>query len=225
MGVITAVSSKTELFCSLQAKRRYSKLEELGESKPSKIKVCLIGKVGAGKTTLMNSLRRMQSEEASSVSLQVQSSDPKRTAGIDIITAAIDEAGDVVFCDFAGQPNFHKTHSLFFSESTTIYLLVVDVTNSKQEIYLSSLYWLSLTKCSIGSSTNNSIVLIGSRGDKTTDGSMILRQLRTSLASKFEKFFDVFLESFILDCRVSTSVEMQKLRRVISDLKAKRIEV
>ncbi|XP_065839246.1 death-associated protein kinase 1-like isoform X2 [Oscarella lobularis] len=219
-----ADGNKRKILREAWAKRRYSKLEELGESKPSKIKVCLIGKVGAGKTTLMNSLRRMQSEEASSVSLQVQSSDPKRTAGIDIITAAIDEAGDVVFCDFAGQPNFHKTHSLFFSESTTIYLLVVDVTNSKQEIYLSSLYWLSLTKCSIGSSTNNSIVLIGSRGDKTTDGSMILRQLRTSLASKFEKFFDVFLESFILDCRVSTSVEMQKLRRVISDLKAKRIE-
>ncbi|XP_065846510.1 uncharacterized protein [Oscarella lobularis] len=207
--------------------RQYSKLKELGETKPSKIKVCLIGAAGAGKTTLMNSLRRKQLEEALSSVSEVhvdESSDPSlRTAGIDIIATTIDEAGDVVFCDFAGQPNFHKTHSLFFSESTTIYLLVVNLEEPDEELYSSSLYWLRLTKCSIGSSTNNSVVIIGSRGDKT-DGCRVLRRLRTSLKSKFEEFFDFSSEPFILDCRLSTSAGMQNLRKVISELKTKSIE-
>ncbi|XP_065826994.1 death-associated protein kinase 1-like isoform X2 [Oscarella lobularis] len=208
-------------------RRRYSKLKELGETKPSKIKVCLIGAAGAGKTTLMNSLRRKQLEEALSSVSEVQvdeSSDPSlRTAGIDIIATTIDEAGDVVFCDFAGQPNFHKTHGLFFSESTTIYLLVVNLEEPDEELYSSSLYWLRLTKCSIGSSTNNSVVIIGSRGDKT-DGRRILRRLRISLKSKFEELFDFSSEPFILDCRLSTSAGMQNLRKAISELKTKSIE-
>ena len=203
-------------------------MEDGGTKKPSKIKVCLIGAAGAGKTTLMQSLRRKRIEaELVSVSeVHVdESSDPNlRTAGIDIIQATIDEVGELVFCDFAGQPNFHKTHSLFFSGSTTVYLLVVNLEKSEQELFSSSLYWLSLTKCSIGSSNNSCVVLIGSRGDKV-DGRGMLRRLKTSLMSKFEKYFEFSSENFILDCRRSSSPDMHSLRKLIYRLKTIIIEV
>ncbi|XP_065838290.1 ankyrin repeat and KH domain-containing protein 1-like isoform X3 [Oscarella lobularis] len=206
---------------------QYSRLEDGGTKKPSKIKVCLIGAAGAGKTTLMQSLRRKRIEaELVSVSeVHVdESSDPNlRTAGIDIIQATIDEVGELVFCDFAGQPNFHKTHSLFFSGSTTVYLLVVNLEKSEQELFSSSLYWLSLTKCSIGSSNNSCVVLIGSRGDKV-DGRGMLRRLKTSLMSKFEKYFEFSSENFILDCRRSSSPDMHSLRKLIYRLKTIIIE-
>ena len=172
----------------------------------------------------MNSLRRMPLA-TQNVSEVDGSLDPSlRTAGINIIEARIDKAGEVVFCDFAGQPNFHKTHSLFFSESTTIYLLVVNLEGSDEELYLSSLYWLSLTKCSIGSSTNNCVVLIGSRGDKVSKRELLTR-LQRSLQSKFEKCFEFSSKHFIMDCRDSTSPVMQSLREHIYCLKTKIIKV
>ena len=203
-------------------------MEDAGTKKPSKIKVSLIGAAGAGKTTLINSLRRRRIEAELTLVSEVhvdESSDASlRTAGIDIIQATIDEVGEVVFCDFAGQPNFHKTHSLFFSESTTVYLLVVNLEKSEQELFSSSMYWLSLTKCSLGSSKNNCVLLIGSRGDKV-DGRGMLRRLKTSLKSKFEKYFEFSSENFIMDCRHSSTAVMHNLRQHILRLKTEIIEV
>ncbi|XP_065826321.1 uncharacterized protein [Oscarella lobularis] len=208
-------------------KCQYSKLLELGITKPSKLKVCLIGKGGAGKTTLMKSLRRKQAEGRLSFESEIRvddSTDPSlRTAGVDVVRAIVDGAGEVVFCDFAGQSNFHKTHSLFLSESNTLYLLVVDLTESEQEIRFRSSYWLSLTKCSVGSSSKNNVIIIGSRGDKT-DGRGVMKRLLNSLKAKFGKYFIFSDETFVLDCRVSVSETMQRLREYIGHVKEECIE-
>ena len=200
-------------------------MHELKLTKPSKIKVCLIGDGGAGKTTLMKSLQCKQTKGdlflKSGIRVEDSTNPDLRTAGVDVVTAIVDGAGEVVFCDFAGQPNFHRTHSLFFSRSNSLYLLVVDLTESEPKIYSRLSYWLSLMKCSIKSSSNINVIIIGSRGDKT-DGRDVMKRLLNSLKAKFETYFNFFDQTFILDCRLSRSEAMQSLR---GQLKKKCIEV
>ena len=191
--------------------------------------MCLVGNGGAGKTTLMKSLQRKEEERMFLLESYLRvgdSTNPSlRTAGVDVVKAMVDGAGEVVFCDFAGQSNFHKTHSLFLSESNTLYLLVVDLTEPEQRMrFRSSSYWLSLIKCSVGSSSKNNVIIIGSRGDKT-DGRDAMKRLLTSLKAKFGKYFIFSDETFVLDCRVSASETMQRLRGHIGQLKAESIKV
>ena len=174
--------------------------------------MCLIGNEGAGKTTLMNSLRRKCGKTLP---------DP-RTAGVDIITAAIDSAGELVFCDFAGQPTFHKTHGLFFSEATTIFILVVDLTMSEEELAKCALYWPSFVKCSIRMKGKAMLVLVGSRGDQ--DRGEKLKGISNHLRINFRRWFTMG-EHFVLDCRKQESAGLQKLREYIGSLKQKCIEV
>ncbi|XP_065840990.1 serine/threonine-protein phosphatase 6 regulatory ankyrin repeat subunit B-like isoform X2 [Oscarella lobularis] len=185
---------------------RYRKLFEKGRKKPSRVKVCLIGNGGAGKTTLMNSLRRIS---------RTMSPDA-RTAGVDIITATIDSAGELIFCDFAGQPTFHKTHGLFFSEATTIFVLVVDLTMSEEELDKCAFYWLSFVKCSIRMKGKAMLVVVGSRGDQ--DSGEKLTGISNHLRIKFKKWFTL-RQHFVLDCREQESVRLQKLREYIGSLK------
>ena len=174
--------------------------------------MCLIGNGGAGKTTLMNSLRRIS---------RTMSPDA-RTAGVDIITATIDSAGELIFCDFAGQPTFHKTHGLFFSEATTIFVLVVDLTMSEEELDKCAFYWLSFVKCSIRMKGKAMLVAVGSRGDQ--DSGEKLTGISNHLRIKFKKWFTL-KQHFVLDCREQESVRLQKLREYIGSLKQECIKV
>jgi len=201
------------VFSCTQRTHRYAKLYELGQVKPTTIKVCFIGDAKAGKTTLMYSLQRKHSPKLKE----------ERTAGMDIVKAKIDEAGDVVFCDFAGQTNFYKTHSLFFAESTTIYVLVVDLTKGDRELVQSSSFWLSFVKCSVGSSSKYIAVLVGSRGD--TRNTFKLEALQTSLSARFCNSFVISEKPFALDCREGKLAEMDRLRSHIYELKRSCIEV
>jgi len=183
--------------------------------------VCVIGDERAGKTTLIKSLQRKREMWFLSLfSRKIKAVEIPRTAGIAIIDASVGYAGDVVFCDFAGQPNFHKTHCLFFSESTTVYVLVVDVTKSDQELFDSSQYWLSLVKCSVGSSASNCVVIIGSRGDQEKKGgNSVLKRLYLSLNAQFKNHFSLSARQFLVDCRDSNSDAMDAFRKHIFELK------
>ena len=173
----------------------------------------LIGNGGAGKTTLMNSLRRKCGKMSPYLP----------TAGVDIVTAAIDSAGELVFFDFAGDPAFHKTHGLFFSETTTIFILVVDATMSEEELVEYTQYWLSFVKCSIKMTGKATVVLVGSRGDRD-NGKKLNRINHLHLRTKFRRWFKMG-KQFVLDCREQESAKLQKLREYIGSLKQNCIEV
>ncbi|XP_065826100.1 uncharacterized protein [Oscarella lobularis] len=200
-------------------KSQYAELSVMGYSSPSRIKVCVIGDERAGKSTLIQSLQRTFIGSFASSIPWVSSiqEDPDRTACIKFEEANISSAGELVFCDFGGQKDFHKTHSLFFS-SATVFVLVIDLTRPWDEILGSGFYWLSFTKCSLlVSDSKVRLILVGSRGEQVEP--KLLKRLSCSLRAKFSKWFDISDEQFVLDCRSSRTQAMNSIKDHLSQLK------
>ncbi|XP_065835188.1 death-associated protein kinase 1-like isoform X2 [Oscarella lobularis] len=203
-----------DLFIGSWAQYHYRELYSLGTTKPNTIKVCVIGDAKAGKTTLVRSLQNIEWQE-----------DDKRTVSIDITAANVESAGDLIFCDFAGQPLFHKTHGLFFSESSAIFLLVVDLTKTKEELIATGDYWASFVKCSVclsGQACN--VVVIGSKKDKLRYEALetakrTMRDLVKHLQITFGKWFKFHDKFFVLNCRERYSGKVTLLRKIIGDTK------
>ena len=156
--------------------------------------------------------------------------DDQRTASVDVTTAKIESVGELVFFDFAGQPFFHKTHGLFFSTSSTIFLLVVDVTLDDKELRRSSHYWASFVKCSVSLSGKGHVLVIGSRKDKLSQSSLKtaetnLTSLVAYLQATFGQWFNFSSTLFVLNCCQRRSNEMSLLRQTLSDVKILALEV
>ncbi|XP_065839615.1 death-associated protein kinase 1-like [Oscarella lobularis] len=193
---------------------RYNKLYSQGTTKQTKIKICIIGKAGAGKTTLIKTLKNIHWKDGG---------DDKRTASMDLSTANIKSAGDVVFCDFAGQPFFHKTHGLFFSESTTAFLLVVDLTESENELKTWSHFFCSFVKCSVVLNEKANFLVVGSKKDLLPSekiGEIKLRQVFAYVRQNFGRWFNFYEKHFVLNCHDRKSTDLDLLREAIKDVKA-----
>ena len=147
---------------------------------------------------------------------------------MDVSAAKIKSAGDVVFCDFAGQEFFHKTHGLFFSESTTVFLLVVDLTKDENELKTWSHYFCSFVKCSVILNEKANLVVVGSKKDflpTAAVGETRLQQVLTYLTLNFGRWFTFYKRYFVLNCRDRKSSDLDLLREAISEVKALTIKV
>ena len=141
---------------------------------------------------------------------------------MDLSAANIKSAGEVVFCDFAGQPFFYKTHGLVFSESTTIFLLVVDLREDEEELKRRSHYFCSFVKCSVVLKEKANFVVVGSKSDLipiAKIGESKLRQVCTYLSLNFGPWFNFYGKHFVLNCRDRTSSNLDLLRKAIREVK------
>ena len=138
------------LYC--QDEQKYAVLYAKGTVRPEIMKLCFIGKEGAGKTTLMEALKRGWLEWAFFAN-EKKPDDPEcedeRTIGINVMTVYIPGVGWLSVWDYAGQGQFHKTHGLFFSSSNSIFILLVSLVKgeerrlcSVEELLEELQYWL-----------------------------------------------------------------------------------
>ena len=204
-----------------QIKYRYYELYSQGTTKAKRIKICFIGDERAGKTTLIKTLQDIDWKKGG---------DDRRTASMEVSKAVIKSVGEIVFCDFAGQHHFHKTHNLFFSEFTTAFLLVVDLTKDYSELEKSSFYFCSFAKCSVGLTelTKAFVIVIGSRKDmlkNLENGEKKMRQLVASLRQTYGRWFKFYKNSFVLNCRERRSKTLDLLKQALGEVKARVIEV
>ncbi|XP_065835304.1 death-associated protein kinase 1-like isoform X2 [Oscarella lobularis] len=194
---------------------RYYELYSRGTTKPEKLKVCVIGEARAGKTTLIKTLRNINWRKGG---------DDERTASMEVSVAKVKSAGELVFCDFAGQSFFHKTHGLFFSESTTAFLLVADLTKSDNDLLRSSHYFCSFVKCSVIFTEKAYFLVIGSKSDmlsvRLETLQIRLRHLVTYLRLTFGRWFIFCEDFFVLNCRDRSSKTLSHLRKNIGLVKA-----
>ena len=149
---------------------------------------------------------------------------------MEVTKTAIKSAGEIVFCDFAGQSYFHKTHGLFFSESTTAFLLLVNLTKSNSELQESSFYFCSFVKCSVGLTELKKafVIVIGSRKDalqNLENGEIKLRQLVVNLRKTYGRWFIFYEKHFVLNCRKRSSKTLNLLKHAIGKVKTLVIEV
>ena len=217
------------LYC--QDEQKYAALFAEGTVRPEIMKLCFIGSEGAGKTTLMEALKRGWLEWAFFAN-EKKPDDPdcedERTIGINVMTVYIPGVGWLSLWDYAGQKQFHKTHGLFFSSSNSIFMLLVSLVRGKErqlcsveELLEELQYWLSFLRASLDAEFIPTVLIAASRGDRNSKGQILLQRVVKHVRELFKGKINIIEDCFVLDCRRSWTSEIQQLKVVLCDVKKK----
>ena len=220
------------LYC--QDEQKYAVLFAEGTVRPEIIKLCFIGSEGAGKTTLMEALKRGWFKRI--FTNENQADDPdceeERTIGINVMIALIPGVGLVSLWDHAGQKQFHKTHGLFFSASNSFFILLVSLVRGKErrrfsdeELLHDLQYWLSFLRSSLDGEFIPTVLIMASRGDYYRDGQLVLQRVVDYIRELFKGKINIIQECLVIDCRRSKSPEMKQLKKLLSGIKQQLEEV
>ncbi|XP_062505696.1 uncharacterized protein LOC134182316 isoform X2 [Corticium candelabrum] len=207
--------------------QKYAVLYAEGTVRPEIMKLCFIGKEGAGKTTLMEALKRGLLKWI--FANENQADDPKceeeRTIGINVMTVDIPGVGRLSVWDFAGQGQFHKTHGLFFPSNSFFILLVSLVRGeesqpcSVKELQEELQYWLSFLRASLDAEFIPTVLIAGSHIDYCPGREGVLQRVVDDMRELFEGKINIIEVCFVLDCRRSRTPEMKQLKKVLCDVK------
>ena len=188
------------------------------------VKLFMIGKPSAGKSTLTKAL---QSEMTRFVSLVTRS---KPVSGVDEKTAGIvphefesKTYGRVTLYDFAGQREFYGSHAALLQNaiqtSTPIFLLVVDLSKSNDDIKSNIFYWLSFleNQCTSVSSKPHFLVIgshvdvLKSRGEDPKHKANFITSVLTT-----PRFASLEFTGFVaMDCQYADSAGMRQLHQAL----------
>ena len=215
------------LYC--QDEQKYAALYAEGTVRPEIMKLCFIGKEGAGKTTLMEALKRGWLEWAFFAN-ENKPDDPKceeeRTIGINVMTVDIPGVGRLSVWDYAGQGQFHKTHGLFFSSSNSFFILLVSLVRgeerrlcSVEELLEELQYWLSFLRASLDAEFIPTVLIAGSHIDYCPGRQGVLQRVVDDMRELFKGKINIIEVCFVLDCRRSWTSEIQQLKKVLCDVK------
>ena len=188
------------------------------------VKLFMVGNPSAGKSTLTKAL---QSEMTRFVSLVTRS---KPVSGVDEKTAGIvphefesKTYGRVTLYDFAGQREFYGSHAALLQNaiqsSTPIFLLVVDLNESNDDIKSKIFYWLSFleNQCTSVSSKPHFLVIgshvdvLRSRGEDPKHKASFIASLLTT-----PQFASLEFTGFVaMDCQYADSAGMRQLHQAL----------
>ncbi|XP_065835752.1 uncharacterized protein [Oscarella lobularis] len=162
-----------EVLLCFWAQYQYRERYAQGTVKSNQVMICVIGKAEARRTTLVQSLHANYASQK---------------IGVEITAVETSYADKIVVVDFAGQPFFHKMHKQLFSSSSTIFLLVVDLTQSEEEHRRLSHYLLSFVKRCVRLPEKACIVVYGSYFSRE-----LQKRLVTYLRAEFNQWFVITL--------------------------------
>ena len=215
------------LYC--QDEQKYAVLYAEGTVRPEIMKLCFIGSEGAGKTTLMEALKRGWLEWAFFAN-ENKADDPQceeeRTIGIDVMTADISGVGRFSLWDYAGQKQFHKTHGLFFSSSNSFFILLVSLARGKErrqctveELLEELQYWLSFLRASLDAQFIPTVLIAASRRDTYDNCQNLFKCVVMHLSEVFKGKINIIEDCIILDCRKSSSPQLRILKEILLEFK------
>ncbi|XP_065839084.1 death-associated protein kinase 1-like [Oscarella lobularis] len=196
--------------------------------RPDSIKVCVVGSEMAGKTTLVNSLLRLDL-------LPIKLED--RTAGVAIKSGQIPGVGKGSIWDFGAQPTFHSAHGLFFGPSNTMFVLVLRFREGERmtpEIYLLEIgrYWCAFVKAALRMLPSHlrsrlRLLIIGNvidcREEEGTEASFQLKRVAEILQEEFKDTFKI-VDVLEMDCNGCYSVRMADCRRKLKRVHEEMLE-
>ena len=188
------------------------------------VQIFIVGNSSAGKSTLAKGL---QSEVSRFVSLLTRS---KRVSGVDTNTVGIiphdfqsKTYGRITLYDFAGHREFYVGHIAplqnSIKNSAPIFLVVVDVSQSDEDIKQSIFYWLSFldNQCTSVSSKPH-IIVIGSHADMLKSRGEDLNHKASFITSLLTtpQFSNLEFTGFVaMDCRYADSAGMRELHQAL----------
>ena len=188
------------------------------------VKIFIVGNLNAGKSSLMQSLLTETSAlKAAAISCIAG---PRLLRGVEQTTTGIvpcqfesKKYGNVAFYVFAGQQDYYASHAALLqsslSSSAPLFIIVVDLCDSSEDIKQTVTYWLSFlaNQCS-SISTKPHVIIVGSHSDvvrskgenpKTKVAMNFLQNLQVS------KEFHVISKLFPVTCNHSSSHGTTKL--------------
>ena len=178
------------------------------------IKMFVVGNPGAGKSTLVESLKSVSGFLRFFSKVKgVQ----EKTAGVIPHDFKSKLLGTVSLYDFAGHEEFHSSHEVLLSSSVansaSIIMLVVNIRDERNIIKNNATYWLELVKnqCS-PSGTKPHLVVVCSHVDESKNVNEKLG-LIVELTKSYTQF--QYICEVQLDCRYAVSSGMTKLRSVL----------
>ena len=182
-------------------------------------KVFVLGNQGAGKSSLVESLKQEEKWfRGRFTNVQVS----PNTAGIISHLFTSQNFGDVMLYDFAGHSVYYASHSVLIQNGTgssqvLVFVLVLDLRLPTGDFTSQLEYWVSFLMCTC--SAKMSLVIAGSHYDHAM--SSIDFQAKKAVITKFkETMNDARLSiSFVpLDCRKAKSTGIDEIRRIICQL-------
>ena len=186
---------------------------------PNPVKLLIVGDPSSGKSTLTESLQnesfinRIVKSKVGGVS--------EKTAGIIPHQFHSKKLGHISIFDFAGQREFYNSHGALLQNATQssapIFLIVVDLCNSDNEIASNIDYWLSfiVNHCS----SKPLIIIIGSHIDalksKGEDPNIKCKRISNSLQQSSQSSSFTLAGFVAMDCRYPESSGMRELRQCL----------
>ena len=202
------------------AKKKYSGAQHM-------TRVFVIGNPGAGKSTLIESLRREGFFDfLRKVSEAVV---PPHTAGIIPSIHVSKHYGRVMFYDFAGDPEYYSSHAAILEnlassrKGDNIFIVVADLRKDVMTMEKLLHYWFSFIQHQ-KFSEKPFLIVVGSHSDSVT------KEVVTKCRERFAQFHrDIseshtlvrYMEYFLFDCRKPRSKEIGRLQKKITSMISK----
>ena len=187
------------------------------------IKVFVMGDPTVGKSTLVMALRSETAGFLGGITGRIQ-----KVTGVDAKTAGIcpydfesKKYGSVILFDFAGQREFNASHAAVLQNaiksSPPIFLIVVRLSDSIEEMKRTILYWLSFLGNQCTTVTNNPhLIVVGSYADLLTPEELKEKAgiIDTIQGEPVFECVD-FVGFSLLDCQYPESDGMDSLRQFL----------
>ena len=183
------------------------------------IKMFVLGHPDAGKSTLVESLKKSFSQRFVSRFSRVKNVN-RKTVGIIPHDLNCRLLGKVSLYDFAGHEQFHSGHEALLSNSManspSIVMLVVDVTIEEKNFKRAICYWLEFinNQCSVEDPKPH-LVLICSHDDQSKNKRSKLSKMQLAL-SLIQSYKFNCVGQVTMDCRKFGSPSMSELHSVLA---------
>ncbi|KAI8496897.1 Unconventional myosin-XVI [Branchiostoma belcheri] len=200
-------------------------MKQSGGEKVDRFKLCFCGPQGAGKSTLVESLETGSFTAFFRDRLTPDNRPHEPTPGVNVGTAYIPGVGQVSVWDFAGQPEYAVTHSMFMDAENTIFIVLYNIIDDKKKQKREVHWWLCFIKsCNTKPKSKPHVILVASHADRTHTGHRQASSLRQVMTQEFKDHLNISDDVFLLDCRKTRTPEMNRLKELLTTMKAQLLE-
>ena len=191
----------------------------------SAFKIFVLGNHGAGKTTLVkvieNEITTIFGPLVGQLRKVSKSAVVPLTAGIIPVRIESRRLGQIVIYDMAGHYQYYSSHAALLrslvSSSASMFLVVVNLNQEKEEIIRQLHYWNSFVDNCCSSAGRPPTVAVFSHADEVTENKPKRKSSEIVEELSHSKTSSGFSKAVTLDCRKLASRGLTKIRKIVAE--------